>query len=103
MPCYEINLISIQFQVKNRELLEKALDACNLTYWKRHSSNNVIEEIRFRIKLDNGIVEMDRNPETLTLVNKLKREYSIAAIQKAAKMKKWIVKQNGNKMELKRY
>jgi len=104
MPCYEVNLISVEFKVNNRKWLEAALKECGFTYWKTHSRGNVIEDVTFRIKLDTGVVEMDRNPNTAYKVNQLKQAYTKQAVMEAARKHKWAVKMNStSKMELRRY
>jgi rRNA processing protein Krr1/Pno1 len=102
MPCYTVQLTTVEFKAKHSDILEKALEALSLSY--SYLNNNQISIIGSYLTIDlaNQKVRMARN-ET-SLVNRIKQEYSKQAIQLAAAKNKWIVKKLAdNKLALRRF
>ena len=87
MPCYTVQLISVEFKAANKELLLSALKKLN---WKYKIDKNIITTNGINIDLKaQTAVSYDSN-----LINKLKREYSIEAIKKATTTKQWTMRKN---------
>jgi rRNA processing protein Krr1/Pno1 len=102
MPCYTVQLTTVEFKAKHSDILEKALETLSLSY--SYLNNNQISIIGSYLTIDlaNQKVRMARN-ET-SLVNRIKQEYSKQAIQLAAAKNKWIVKKLAdNKLALRRF
>lgn len=96
MPCYQVNLISVQFNVNNKELLFKALEELDIRYEIRNPE--FIVTPFFDIDLALGEVKVPSLG--LSQVNALKREYSRQAIFAVAKKKRWAIKQQSDKRKL---
>ena len=84
MPCYQVNLISVEFKAEHLDLLEKAAISQNLSF--RKSGNTVY------------IGRMEFNTASQTIVgrnqsdiNALKRSYSEQVVKTAAKRNGWTV------------
>jgi hypothetical protein len=97
MPCYQVNLISVEFKAKHVNLLEAAARELG---WAYSAAGRYVVC---------GMIKVDLEQQTATsasvdVVNRLKVEYSRQAVLTMAKKKKWFVKQESNrKMELRRY
>ena len=80
MPCYEENLISVQFTGKSKSILEKIGVIFNgqKGYWK-----SIVE-----IDLEKGLVSSPYQRK----INVLKRAYSAETVRQAAKRQGWQVK-----------
>ena len=97
MPCYQVNLISVEFKAKHVNLLEAAARELG---WAYSAAGRYVV---------GGMVKVDLEQQTATTANvdaanRLKVEYSRQAVLTMAKKKKWFVKQQSNqKMELRRY
>ena len=88
MPCYAINLVSVDIRVADKELLFKALESAGFTYWRSHTKGNVIDDMHFRIHLNTGKVEVpESSKQGIADVNKLKRHYSRLKVEKVVKAK----------------
>ncbi len=99
MPCYEVNLISIEFKVASKDNLLAALK--NLALYPRER-NDVIYfgNQRENINLSSGTIQA----ADTTTANQIKREYSKVTIEQIAKKKKWIFKKiSESKLQLRRY
>ena len=97
MPCYEVNLVSVEFKAENKDLLFKALDSLFINF----NFNEKYKEVTFR----NGYIDLKNNEitcESTSFANSIKRAYSLKAIESIAKQKRWIMKNNGNRIQLKR-
>lgn len=100
MPCWEVNLISVEFKAKNIEHLKKALD--NLGYRYRVVGDTVVVERLGVIRLTQGRVDIERSDQGK--LNALKREYSKVTIEQVAKAKRWSVRPKGQyKFQLAKY
>lgn len=101
MPCYQVNLLTVKFNVKNIDLLIKTLKDLNLNP-KYIANTNIIylNYSREKINLNNDTISI-RNAN---LVNIIKKKYSENALEMLTKKKKWILnKKNKNQGELRRY
>ena len=107
MPCYEVQLTSVVFKAKHKNLLVKALNKM---------------QFRFDASREGVIYVYPKWEETITLdlinekavyevgskvVNTIKRGYSLTAVEELAaraKKKQWVMKKNAeNKFTLKKY
>ena len=102
MPCWEIRTISIEFKARNQELLTEVLKQMKLNY----SVDGKVVTIRYgsssiRVDLENEKVSFLETAPNARLINSIRVEYSKAAVLKAAKLRKWAVRKQGeNKFQL---
>jgi hypothetical protein len=82
MPCYEVNLISVQFKIENLEILKSA---AALLSWNFAKYGNIVKVGPVNIYLSQSKAESS----TQENINTLKRAYSQAAVKAAAKAKGW--------------
>lgn len=104
MPCWQVRLTTVDFNMKSVDLLEKA--AKSLGYKvniEREGKQVVVYDYSTMIRLD---LENQKATFDLTNMNKfnhLKKTYSIKVAEDMAKKHKWLFKQNQNKIFLKRF
>jgi hypothetical protein len=114
MPCFQIITNSVEFQVKNIELLKRALTKIGWTF-----SGTIIEGKQY-VRNESGryddivIINFDNNTisntnsyydakSLSTLSNKFKRAYSEEVLNEVAKKNRWMLKkQNENNFSLNR-
>lgn len=112
MPCYQVNLVSVEFKAKNVELLFRALDSLQWKYSTTSARVNgkesgvtgvYIPVLNGRLNLVNNTIEVPDYAQQS--VNKLKVEYSKQVLMEACKKKKWILKRKkeNNKFQIGRY
>jgi len=98
VPCYQVNMVSLDFQAGDRELLTKAARVLGLEL----RGNDVVQK--------NGIVlatlkrdKAECLPEHVALVNKLRVQYSREIVNHACLKLGWqkVVKSD-NKIQLKK-
>lgn len=100
MPCYEINLATVEFKVKNIGLLERAIYALKWNY--AINGSRVTTSMGITIDLNDQTVSYPSGQQDV--VNRLKQEYSHEVIKQAAKKKRWILSNKGtNKYIARRY
>jgi len=100
MPCYLVQLVSVQFKVKHISLLEEAVKSLGWSFALHDSRFVVINSGEIKIDLTNQKAECYSS----NLINKLKVAYSTKAIEKVAAKKNWLLKKaTNNKMQLKRF
>jgi len=100
MPCYQMNLVSVEFKAKHVNVLEAAAKALGWSFSQRGVMAYVGSDIRIDLESQRAIVSRSYQNE----VNRLKVAYSTEAVKLAAKKKKWFVKQKAaQKLELRRY
>lgn len=101
MPCYEVNLISVDLKAADKETLEEALKSLNLKY---HYSGTTlhIQTPAGSIEVNNGVAELREG--TQGWLNKIKQAYSLKTIEKIAKRYKFTISTKGdNKIIARRY
>jgi len=97
MPCWEVNLISVEFKATNRKLLDKAIESLGL---------KVVVEYGGRLNLSNGIkIDLNRGIATVeesqqSGLNALKVAYSKESLKQVARQNGWQVQWQGNKGSL---
>jgi hypothetical protein len=87
MPCYEVNLISVEFQGKSLEILKK-LGA------RVYSDIAILDGVEINLKT--GIAKA-KDQES---INNIKRLYSLETVKTLAKKKSWNIKTIGQKLTL---
>ena len=103
MPCYTVQLTTVEFKAKHVEILRAALDSMKLRYSYNESSQK-IKIIGSYLSIDLAAQKVVCERNETSLVNRIKQEYSRQAIQAAATKNKWIVKQlASNKLALRRF
>lgn len=102
LPCYEVNLISVDLKIANTDTLLAALKALGLTY--------IVEDDGIEIKTPAGNITLSDGKAVFSeescqaWVNKIKQAYSIKTIEQIAKKYKFTISAKpGNKMTLRRY
>ena len=99
MPCYQMNLMNVEFKAKNKRFLLDALTELNITF------DLVGESVVFDgivIDLLDQTVEFSRYQSKL--VNLVKREYARQVIHEVSKKKRWVVAaKNKRQLQLKKY
>jgi len=104
MPCYQIQLMTVEFNVNRIDLLEKALRGLNYSFIKSEVANIIRLDSGIEINLDEKVVIATSSE--MGTVNRVKRKYAEVALTEVAQKKKWIMKRdlrNSNKFELRRY
>ena len=96
MPCYEVNLISVEFKAANEDLLKKAAESLGYTFEKMLRSGTIILH-GYRSIEAITIANGQAIGQSQDAINALKRAYSLETIKQAAKVKGW----SGNWAELK--
>ncbi len=92
MPCYEVNLMTVEFLLKNIDYLREAISALGWSVQEEGSKLYVKTNYKsFVIDLETSTLESNRG--TQGLVNQLKRAYSSKVIAATAKKKRWVMKQ----------
>jgi hypothetical protein len=87
MPCYEVNLISVEFQGKSIEILKK-LGA--------RISGDIAILNGVEINLKTGIAKARYQED----INRIKKLYSLETVKTLAKKKSWNIKTIGQKLTL---
>lgn len=100
MPCYEIRIVSVSFQISNIDLLKRALVNAGFKRieWSendvRFENGGSIFNISF---VDSKISSRYIEEKILTgISNQIKRAYSLEVINELAQKQKWIKKSMGN-------
>jgi hypothetical protein len=102
LPCYELNLISVDLKVADSDTLHDALKALGLKFTERNGILT-IQTPDGNITVKDGKAEF-YNDECQAWVNKLKQAYSIKTVERIAKRFKFnIITKPGNKLVLRRY
>jgi hypothetical protein len=104
MPCWEVNVYTVEFKAANLELLKKALESLGYQYEILESRGQLIASISGGIELNltkEQATVSDYNRNRLT---RIRQEYAWKAIEEKAKQKKWFLKRKSkNKAQLRRY
>ena len=107
MVCWEINLVTVEFNMSNIGILTKYLAENNITYAYNETRNIMFVGSNYnRITLDfnKKTASFSGNFEGQKRLNELKVGYSKAVVAEVARKKKWAVKNLGaNKLALRRY
>lgn len=100
MPCYQMNLINVEFIAKNEAFLIKALESLGLSYDREGAF--IINISGIVIDLEGQRVQAQQN--RFQTINRIKRQYAREVIAEVAKKKRWIIKQQNNRnIQLKKW
>jgi len=100
MPCYQMNVMAVEFLARNVDMLLRALDALKLKYV--HDGMYITVGRQVQIDLERQTAEYERYQAPI--VNAIKRQYAREVINEVAKRKRWVVKQQSKrKLQLKKY
>ena len=103
MPCYEVNLVSVEFKVKYENILFEALNKLNWQYTKT-AYGVYISAIGAEIYLNEGRVKIPEGSYAQNKLNELKRTYSEVILDLVAKKRRWVKKQiNQGQYQLTKY
>lgn len=106
MPCYTVKLITVEFKVKNEEVLKKVLKK-HFNYVESSKTNP--GTIFFYSYPGQTTSWIDLNAQTAQVIsginiNQVKKEYAKEIIKQVAEKKKWLFKQTAdNKIQLNKY
>lgn len=97
MPCYQVNLVSVEFKASNLMMLERATKALKLNF-VRTGNNIVMGDMQFNTTT-NQITGRQEN------INQLKREYSRQTVQTMALKNGWTIQKKtvNNQYQLVKY
>ena len=102
MVCYQMVMVSVKFQVKHVDLLERAIST--LSHRFQDSTGRVMSSSEAaKYIAETGTIRV-RGYEQNRIVNALKKAYTTECIREVAKKKKWAMRKKGqNKFTLLRY
>ena len=101
MPCYEVNLVSVEISVANKDLLDEALKALGLTF-NRNGEVLTIHTPSGTITICNGKAELEER--SMPWLNKIKRTYSVKTVELVAKKYKFNINvKPNNRIILRKY
>jgi hypothetical protein len=93
MPCYEVNRMSVEFNAENEQILSKAIKALGFSEaktvggWIRVAGS---EAGRFcRITIKGNTAEIQNDAQSVSMLNRLKRQYSKEIVSSIALKKGW--------------
>jgi len=92
MPCYQVNLISMDLKVSNPDLMLKALKSIGYQNVEHNKRENIIYFEKGNINLEKGVL----TARTTFMGNVIKKAYSTQVIEDIAKKKKWLLKKQEN-------
>jgi len=99
MPCYEVNTITLEWMVKNKNRLLQTLKEMNR---EANDYGNVVVSYPFRFNLTENRVELVKGYRAD--LNVIKRKYSEITLREIAKKKRWALKEKEtNKFQMARY
>lgn len=94
MPCWEVNLMSVEFKNKNLDVLKEALKQLGFTFMVNDLNNTVTFNDKvgnnYTIRMNIGAIETRYGKKSS--INQLKQEYSKVVVQKAAKKNRWALR-----------
>ena len=102
MPCWEVNLVTVEFKARHKQILFAALDRLKIEY-RENGDRIFLTNVSGRyIDLAEGKVVVESY--MMDTVNKIKQEYSKIVVEQVAKKKKWAIKRLAeDKYKLKRF
>jgi len=101
MPCYQVNLVSVQFQAKSIPLLEAALRELQWGY-TLNADTQVLYTRGMTINLATEKATLDRYDQDL--LNQLKVAYSTEVVKAVASKRKWVLKRRAKQqLQARRY
>ena len=103
MPCWTVNMISVEFSAKHLTLLMAAIKSMGLNGYYSPEDETIEVEDQIVINLKNQTANV--YGDNFDALNRLKRAYSKTVIETVAKKRRWSVQTVGgeNKMRLRRW
>ena len=100
MPCYQVNLLSVEIKAADRDLLERALRSLKFKYTR------IRDELI--IRTPNGTITISGEQASLPAsaqeeLNRIKCAYSDVVIEEAAQRFNWTVSEEDDMIVLRRY
>jgi len=107
MPCYQINLVSVEFRVDNLEYLKKVIGQ-NSAFMSLNQITTDSDSIKIYGRTGYFSLNLKTHQALSTMssdeFNFIKREYSKVAVEEIAKKMKWVLKRKAdNKFQVKQY
>ena len=102
MPCYEVRTVSVEFKIKNIDLLKKAIEKVEYKIISTYQDGSIhVQNKDYRdlfISTTNSLIQSKSfsEKELTTISNQIKRAYSELVIEEVAKKQKWIKKNMGS-------
>jgi hypothetical protein len=87
MPCYQINVISVEFSGKSLALLKAAAKDLG---WRYSHNGNIVQIGRVKVDLGRGMASGETD-----YINQVKRAYSRSTVKQVAKRNGWSVSVKG--------
>ena len=115
MPCWEINTMELDLNIKQKELIEAALAKLGINYreltWDRgdrimdFTLARNSEYLQMGINLTTGKFIFGSDSQTLVdKANEIRREIATEAVREMAKRKRWVLRKTGaNAFRARRY
>lgn len=102
MPCYEINLVSLELKLTSKDRLVQALKELG---YRVKVNQNIVYANDMKFDLVQGRVTMRYTGKAaVDRLNRVNRKYSEIALREIAKKKRWAFKmQEENKIRMVRY
>lgn len=100
MPCYQVNLMSVEIAASDRDLLKRALKKLGFSYTETKKT------IRVQAGYQTITIEEDRATLPASLqgeLNRIKKAYSEEVVEEAAQLYGWTVSEEDEYVVLRRY
>ena len=97
MPCWEVNVYTLEFKAENIDLLKEALESLGYNYEIYELRGETYCSIRGGIELNLTRGQATVSDYNRDRLNRVKQEYSWKAVEKVAKKKKWFLKKKAEK------
>jgi len=98
MPCYQVNLVSVEFKVGNSQILLDMLERKQMSYVK--DGNTIYITGGIRVNLEKQTIVAGSNYQA----NTIKRGYAEQVLMTVAKKKRWAFKKkNDGKYQIRRF
>ena len=102
MPCWQVRTTTVEIDMKNIDHIERT--AKTLGYKVEIRGNRVvIYDYSTTLIFNISTQKAEINMEDMVKLNHFKKAYAIEAVKEVAKKRKWLFKQNQNKITLKRF
>jgi len=100
MPCYQVNLMSVELKVRSKETLVQALRRLGKKFVDNGDVINVPDEW---IIFDLAAGKVSAPANRMVTINKVKQEYSRLVVDKVARAKGWSVRKiNNRKLQIRK-
>lgn len=102
MPCYQVNLINVEFKIKNKQILLDVLKELNIEFLETTIGFNIYK--RGFMESEINFITQTAKTNNANSLNKIKKRYAEKIIQQVAIKKKWLFKKIGEgKIQLNKY